>query len=150
LEHFDKKEAEHNNILNNSNLNTEDPDNDMLQEVPNRVMQVPASNTPQEIQQKIEETQQQQQQRDEEKRYQTHFQLQMNPLSANNYTPAAAGPQQILVQPPQHQYQPQPIPSAPAPEIGENIQFQQQIHQPFTRTPILDSDYEFVSILKLA
>lgn len=75
MEHFDRKEAEH-NILSNINFNQDD--NETLQEVPNRIMQVPAKNTPEEIQQ-IE--QQPPLREDENKqRFQSQLQLQFQPI----------------------------------------------------------------------
>lgn len=139
LEHFDKKEAE-NNIITSSNFKIND--NEALHEVPK--MQVPAKNTPQQIQQ----MQNALPSRDltdaeERQRFQSHLQLQLNQISAIQTQ------QMIQQSPPQ-------LPTAPVPtEMGDNLQHQlqqQQYHQQQAdnlikyRLNALDNDYEFVSI----
>lgn len=139
LEHFDKKEAE-NNIITSTNFKIND--NEALQEVPK--MQVPAKNTPQQIQQ----MQNALPSRDltdaeERQRFQSHLQLQLNQISAIQTQ------QMIQQSPPQ-------LPTAPVPtEIGDNLQHQlqqQQYHQQQAdnlikyRMNALDNDYEFVRI----
>lgn len=157
MEHFDRKEAEH-NILSNINFNQEDNDNEMLQEVPNRIMQVPAKNTPEQILQQIEQPPQPLREDENKQRFQSQLQLQLNQMSSAIHSPPAEPPQQTHIQPqsPQHQYKPilnLPPSAPPQTEIPENLQFQQQqqqFQQPqYTRMPVLDSDYEFVSNLTL-
>lgn len=141
LEHFDKKEAE-NNIITSTNFKNND--NEELKEAPK--MQVPAKNTPQQIQQ----MQNAPPSRDltdaeERQRFQSHLQLQLNQISAIQT-------QQMIEQsPPQ-------IPTAPIPtEMGDNLQhqLQQQYHQQQAdnlikyRMNALDNDYEFVSFFLL-
>lgn len=148
LEHFDKKEAESQLLGNNSNFLSDNKES--LQEVPK--MTVPAKNTPQQIQQQLknarptdnsdlEENQLQQQ------LLQTQLNLHLNQI------------QQSAVKQQGH-----PLPalsSATVPtqnEINENIQhqihqqhFQQQAENilKYQRLNTLDSDYEFVSLLKI-
>lgn len=139
LEHFDKKEAE-NNIITSTNFKMND--NETLPEIPK--MQVPAKNTPQQIQQ----MQNAPPSRDlsdaeERQRFQSHLQLQLNQISAIQTQ------QMIQQSPPQ-------IPTAPVPtEMGDNLHHQlqqQQYHQQQAdnlikyRMNALDNDYEFVSI----
>lgn len=124
LDHFDKKEAE-GNLLHNSNFIHPNEDN---HEVPSK-MQVPAKNTPQQIQEQLmnvppPEIEQQQQQ----------------------------PPQPVLIN-----QSHVPVASAPPSEISDNIQHQIQQQQHFQqqadnlmkyhRMNTLDSDYEFLKFL---
>lgn len=145
LEHFDKKEAENNFLGNNSNFITDEKE--VLQEVPK--MQVPATNTPQQIQQQMqnvpssvardsEESQLQQQ------RLQQQLGFHLNQIQ-----------QSAIQHHVQHQI-PITVPTAPTPtELSDNLQHQinQQLFQQqqaenlmkYQRMNTLDSDYEFVS-----
>jgi serine/threonine kinase 3 len=137
LEHFDKKEAE-GNLLGNSNFINEDVNH---REVPK--MQIPAKNTPEQIQQQLMTAPPVTAHEIEEHLYQQHLPLQIN-----------QNPQQqhLITQshvPPQMQA---PLPSAPNP-TSDNFQhqIQQQYQQQadnlikYHRMNTLDSDYEFVS-----
>lgn len=148
LEHFDKKEAE-GNLLGNSNFIKEDGNH---QEVPK--MQVPAKNTPQQIQQQLmnvppanisEHHNNMNDITDHHEMIQQHLQQQQ--LQQHIINQSIAQPQM-------------PIASAPTPtEVSENLQHQlhqqqqqQQYQQQqqdnllkYHRMNTLDSDYEFVS-----
>jgi serine/threonine kinase 3 len=142
LEHFDKKEAE-GNLLGNRNFIKEDAN----QDVP-KCMQVPAKNTPQQIQQQlmnVPSSNQQQEQNDQNEILQQHLQQQQQQQFHQQ--------QHVLL----NQTLPQmPIASAPIPtEVSENLQHQiqqQQFQQQqadnlikYHRMNTLDSEYEFVS-----
>lgn len=139
LEHFDKKEAE-NNIITSTHFKTND--NDALHEVPK--MQVPAKNTPQQIQQMQNAPPSRDlTDADERQRFQSQLQLQLNQISAIQT--------QQLIQQSTTQLPTAPIMS----EMGDNLQHQlqqQQYHQQQAENLIkyrmnaLDNDYEFVSI----
>jgi serine/threonine kinase 3 len=134
LEHFDKKEAE-NNLLGSNFINDQ---KEILQEVPK--MQVPAKNTPQQIQQQMQnppmDSEQLQQQR-----LQSQLDFHLNQI------------QQSAIQQHVHQIA---VPTAPTPtEISDNLQHQlQQQHfqqqqadnlAKYQRVLTVDSEYEFVS-----
>jgi serine/threonine kinase 3 len=136
LEHFDKKEAE-NNLLGSNFINDQ---KEILQEVPK--MQVPAKNTPQQIQQQMQnppmDSEQLQQQR-----LQSQLDFHLNQI------------QQSAIQQHVHQIA---VPTAPTPtEISDNLQHQlQQQHfqqqqadnlAKYQRVLTVDSEYEFVSWL---
>lgn len=130
LDHFDKKEAE-GNLLCNSNF----IHNDGNHEVPTK-MQVPAKNTPQQIQEQM-----------------------MNlPASATPESEPIEDQQQLYQEQQQQQIlvsQPQiPIASAPPPVTDLTDNLQQQIQQQaadnlikYHRMNTLDSDYEFLKFL---
>lgn len=140
LEHFDKKEAE-GNLLSNSNFIHEDGN----QEVPK--MQIPAKNTPQQIQQELlnvpppnisSTTTQTSNDVQDHQIFQQHLQQQIQQQHSLNQVHAQV-----------------PIASAPTPtEVGDNLQqqiqqqqFQQQQAEnllKYHRMNTLDSDYEFV------
>lgn len=138
LEHFDKKEAEA-SVLGNSILLHEDGNS--LQEVPK--MQVPAKNTPQQIQQQLmsaplQTTSTQMPEEDGIQEHQIFQQQQIQQQHLINQVPVATAPSQT--------------------EIGENLQHQfhqqqqqQQQQQQFQQQAdllkyrSLDCDYEFVS-----
>lgn len=143
LEHFDKKEAE-NNFLGNSNF-INGGEKEILQDVPK--MQVPAKNTPQQIQQQMQiippavVRESEEQQLEQQRRLQSQLDFHLNQI------------QQSAIQ--QHVLQ-MPVATAPTPtEISDNLQhqiqqqhFQQQQAEnllKYQRINALDSDYEFVS-----
>jgi serine/threonine kinase 3 len=143
LDHFDKKEAENNFLENNRTfINNEDKVNS---QVP-KVMQVPAKNTPQQINQQMQIIESEQQQR-----LQSQLDFHLNQIQQS------AIQQHVTQQ--QHQM---PLPSAPISlEISDNLQHQLQQQQhlqqqqqqaenllKYQRMNHLDSDYEFVSFLK--
>jgi serine/threonine kinase 3 len=132
LDHFDKKEAE-GNVLGNSMLLHEGG-----QEVPK--MQVPAKNTPQQIQQQLMNA---------PPAPQTSSQTQTPPeqdITDHQLLQQLHQQQQHLISQAHAQL---PIATAPTPtEIGENLQHQfhqQQQADNILKYRSLDSDYEFVS-----
>lgn len=141
LEHFDKKEAE-NNILGTSNFI-----NGSKETSQDAKMQVPAKNTPQQIQQQMQNIPPSIARENEEMQLKQRLQSQLD-FHLNQI-------QQSAIQP--HVVQQIPIPTAPTPtEISDNLQhqiqqqqFQQQAENllKFQRMNTLDSDYEFVSNL---
>lgn len=141
LEHFDKKEAE-NNLLGSNFINDQ---KENLQEVPK--MQVPAKNTPQQIQQQMQNIPQTEACDTDEQHLQQRLQSQLD-FHLNQI-------QQSAIQ--QHVVHQIPVPTAPTPtEISDNLQHQiQQQHfqqqqadnlAKYQRVLTLDNDYEFVSI----
>lgn len=140
LEHFDKKEAE-NNLLSNI-LN----DNGENQEVPK--MQVPAKNTPLQIQQQLQNVPHNVRENEEKEMQQQRLQ---SPLEYHlNHI------QHSAIQHSLHQVQ---MPTAPIiTEMNDNIQHQLQKHHlqqqqaenllKYQRMITLDSDYEFVGFKK--
>lgn len=140
LEHFDKKEAE-SNLLGNIHFITE-TDNKDIQEVPK--MQVPAKNTPQQIQQQMQNIPPSVVRENEEMQHRLQSQLDFH---LNQI-------QQSAIQ--QHVVHQMPIATAPIQnELSDNLQHQMQQQQfqlqqaenllKYQRMNNLDSDYEFVS-----
>jgi serine/threonine kinase 3 len=143
LEHFDKKEAE-NNLLCNSNFNN--GVKETFQEAPK--MEVPAKNTPQQIQQQMQNiptsvTHESEEQHLQQQRIQSHLDFHLNQI------------QQSAIQ--QHVHKMTVATAPTSAEINENLQHQiQQQHLQqqqaenlikYQRLNALDSDYEFVRIL---
>jgi serine/threonine kinase 3 len=136
LEHFDKKEAE-------NNLNFMNDQKQISQEPPK--MQVPAKNTPQQIEQQMQsvppmESRESEEQQLQQQRLQSQLDFHLNQI------------QQSAIQ--QHVVHQIPVPTAPT-DISDNLQH--QIHQQhfqqqqaenlakYQRINTLDNDYEFVS-----